>query len=263
MNLYQPQFSQELDLSAKTPERTVLIASTPRCGSHMVGHALTRTGRLGVPYEYLNPANLAEWERRLGTTGAEVTLAEIQKRRTSPNGIFGIKAHFSHCASVGGPDRLFAALPGVRVVHLRRADILRQAISFAIARQTGVWISGQESTSDGAVFDGEMVNDCLNDIALQNARWTQAFAEVGIEPLNIYYEEAERDIAATVTAIARHAGVIGEGDAIDVAAPTTRQSRAGRTDEWIERYAAWSAHRPTAADRVRQKVISAFVGART
>lgn len=262
MNLYQPQFSPERDQSGPPPTRTVLIASTPRCGSHMVGHAMADTGLLGVPFEYLNPANFAAWQQRLGTSGPEATLDEIMSRRTTPNGVFGLKAHFTHCRVIGGPAALFARLPGVRVVHLRRADVLRQAISYAIARQTCVWISGQEGTSDDAVFDGPMIRDCLNDIALQNARWRSAFEDAGIEPRNIYYEEAERDIGATVTAIARHAGAIAPDRTLAVKAPTARQSRAGKTDAWVERYADWSARRPSTAIRMRRKILGALTGAR-
>ena len=66
MNLYHAQFSDSLDLPAVSgPERSVLIASTPRCGSHMIGHAMAGTGLLGVPFEYCNPANHAAWMRRL------------------------------------------------------------------------------------------------------------------------------------------------------------------------------------------------------
>lgn len=257
MNLFQPQFSPDLDLPETPVRRTILIASTPRCGSHMIGHAMAGTGQLGVPYEYLNPANLAEWERRLGTLGAEATLTEIIRRRTTPNGTFAIKAHYSQCATIGGHQRLFEVLPDLHVVHLSRADLLRQAISFAIARQTGVWISGQEATSDAAEFDGAMIRDCLSDIALQNARWRSAFDAAGIRPLNLHYEDAAPEIARTVAAIARHAGIALPEESSRVEAPTTRQSRKSRTEDWIERYAAWSAPTP-----VRRKFLRAIAGAR-
>ena len=71
----------------------------------MVGHAMTRTGLLGVPFEYLNPVNLSEWQKRLGVLGPEATLREIRKRRTSGNGVFGLKAHFSHCDILGRAPR--------------------------------------------------------------------------------------------------------------------------------------------------------------
>lgn len=239
MNLYQAQFSDDLDFDRAgdaVPVRTVLVASTPRCGSHMLGHAMASTGLLGVPFEYCNPANLAEWKRRLGTATTEATLAALMRRRTTGNGVFGIKAHYEHCAQMGGPAGLFAALPGLRVVHLRRADVLRQAISFAIAKQTGVWIRGQEATAEAAVYDPDLIAACLDDIAVQNALWTSAFAERGIEPLSLYYEQVQRDLPAAVASVVRHAGAMPETGVIDVETLTERQGSSARTDDWVRRY---------------------------
>lgn len=238
MPLYEAQFSDSLDLpGSPAPVRTVLIASTPRCGSHMLGHAMATTGLLGVPFEYCNGANLAEWKRRLGTATAEATLAALMARRTTPNGVFGIKAHYAHCAALGGPEGLFAALPGLRAVHLRRADVMRQAVSFAVARQTGVWIRGQEGTGAPARYDADLLADCLAEIALQNALWASAFEEAGIEPLNLYYEEVVRDLPGAVAAVVRFAGALPEDGRIEVEIATARQGNAARTADWIRRFA--------------------------
>ncbi len=238
MKLYDRQFSPDLDLPAVPVTTTVLIASTPRCGSHMLGHAMAATGRLGVPYEYANPANLAEWTRRLDTTAGQETLAALTARRTTPNGVFAIKAHYSHVDGFGGPAAFFDLWPDLRVVHLVRADVLRQAISYAIAKQTGVWIAGQEPEGDLIRFDPDLIAACLDDIAVQNARWTAAFALAGIVPLALRYREVAHDTAATVSRVARHAGVLGPDETLAVAATTQRQSRADRTEDWVARYAA-------------------------
>lgn len=257
MNLYQHQFSEHLDCADSDPRRFILVASTPRCGSHMLGHAMAATGLLGVPFEYLNPSNLAEWQRRLGTPTIRETLAALMRRRTTANGVFALKAHFSHTEILGGVQNFFDLFREVSVVHIRRADVLRQAISYSNARQTGVWITGQEAVSDEARFDAEMIGECLNDIAVQNARWDAAFRAAGIRPLGIYYEDAVADIAACVTAIARHAEVIGATETIAAAAVTSRQSHAARTDDWVERYARAVAKRPSPVRAVRRKLASA------
>jgi trehalose 2-sulfotransferase len=239
MKLYQQQFSDDLDQPpAAEPARTILIASTPRCGSHMLGHAMASTGLLGVPFEYANPANLAEWMQRLGTASPQETFKALMTRRTTANGTFAIKAHYSHCESLGGPDRFLDFWPNLKVVHICRADVLRQAISYAIARQTGVWISGQEAEQDHADCDPGLIAECLDDIAVQNARWISAFAKAGITPLSIRYEDAADNLEATVTEVARHAGVIGADDIAVVTTTTTRQGQSRRTEDWIDLYAA-------------------------
>jgi trehalose 2-sulfotransferase len=239
MKLYQTQFSPELDKpQAVATVKTVLIASTPCCGSHMLGHAMASTGLLGVPFEYANPANLAEWMHRLGTTTAEATFKALMARRTGSNGVFAIKAHFSHCESLGGPAAFLDFWPNLKVVHLCRGDVLRQAISYAVARQTGVWIEGQEAERDDADYDPGLIAECLDDISVQNACWISAFTAAGIAPMSLRYEDVIADVHATVTRIARHMDVIGVGDTTNVSIATTRQARAGRTEDWIRRYAA-------------------------
>lgn len=237
MNLYESQFLDIHDQPApQSKVRAILIASTPRCGSHMVGHAMTRTGSLGVPFEYCNRANMAEWMRRLDKDTPVAALTALMARRTTPNGIFGIKCHFEHGAALGGADKLIAALPNPRIVHLRRADVLRQAISFAVARQTGVWIDGQIATSDTAEYDRDLIVDCLEEIVIQNALWTSLFQRLNLQPLELTYEEAVGDIGAVITSIARFAGVVAPDQCVSGEAQTKRQSRNGRTNEWVERF---------------------------
>jgi trehalose 2-sulfotransferase len=239
MKLYHKQFAEDLDQPVLSlPATTVLIASTPRCGSHMLGHALASTGLMGVPFEYANPANLAEWARRLGTASSEATLQAVMQRRTTPNGIFAIKAHYSHCKTLGGAARFLAHWPNLKVVQLCRTDLLRQAISYAVARQTGVWIDGQEAEQDQAGYDPRLIAECLDDIAMQNARWISAFAAAGITPLTVSYGDAVDDLAGTVSRIARHVGVIGAERTLDVTATTARQGQSGRSEDWIRRYDA-------------------------
>lgn len=255
MKLYQDQFSEAHDQpGTDRPARMILIASTPRCGSHMLGHAMAGSGLLGVPYEYCNPANMAEWQRRLGTATGPDTLRRIMTRRTTPNGVFSLKAHFEHCGPMGGFDGLRALMPGAAVVHIRRADVLRQAISYAVARQTGVWITGQEAVSDSARYDAGLIAACLDDIALQNALWVSSFREAGIRPLDVFYESLVADVAGTVTQVARVAGVIGPDDHVPAEAATTRQSQGSRTEDWIRRYRADSRdRRPGLAARLRRR----------
>ncbi len=238
MNLYQPQFAPALDIADAPPPRTTLvIASTPRCGSHMLGHAIAATHLMGVPYEYCNPANLAEWQTHLKSDGTPATLQGIMQRRTTPNGIFSIKAHYSQTDTLGGPTAFLAAFPDVRIVHLRRADVLRQAISFAIALQTGVWISEQEPIAETVRYDGRMIAACLRDIALQNASWTTAIHASARPSIVLEYEAVCQDLLGTLRRIAGLLGVELPDDALPAAAVTRPQSVTGRTEDWIARFA--------------------------
>src|SRR5690554_4240321 len=110
----------------------------------MLGHALQATGSFGFPLEYGNPSNLAEWKKRLGVDGLPELVSAIQAIRTSPNGVFSIKIHYPHIDNFGGIDVIKKLFPESYFVFLTRKDLLNQAISLSIAKQTGVWISGQK-----------------------------------------------------------------------------------------------------------------------
>jgi len=68
---YPEQFSPAMD---RPPfygrPRWYLIASTPRCGSHFLGHALIESGHFGVPLEYLHRGNLDHWRQSDGISVA-------------------------------------------------------------------------------------------------------------------------------------------------------------------------------------------------
>lgn len=256
MSLFLEQFSEKKDQPyVEGPEKTLLIASTPRCGSHMLGHALAETGHFGVPYEYCNPANLIEWQRRFGTATTAQTVQELMRNRTTPNGVFALKAHFSHTTQLDTPTALLSMLPDVKIVFIRRADILRQAISYAVAYQTGVWITGQKAVSDYAAYDAALIASCLDDIALQNAQWTSYFKRSGIPTCEVFYEAMTRDVEGTVTTIADFADIFLPKDSLVTKAPTKLQGKDARVQEWIERYFAdRREYRHGLIDRARRKI---------
>lgn len=81
MHLYEDQFSEQYDFPRQDkPTKILIIASTGRCGSHMLGHALHKTNKFGFPLEYANPVNLAEWKKRLEIEELQEVLAEIQRK---------------------------------------------------------------------------------------------------------------------------------------------------------------------------------------
>lgn len=238
MMLFESQFSDALDRPyAGTPANTVLIASTPCCGGHLLGRAMAQTGRLGEPFDYASPAHSAEWARRLETTTPETTLAELMARRTTANGVFGIEAHYEHGIAFGTAEKLLAQLPGLKVVHLRRADILRQAVSYAVAKQTGIWISGETGTGDSATYDPGLIDHCLNDIAVQNALWTSLFKQIGVEPFELTYETLAKDLPTAIHDVADYCGVLVPDEAIKITNLPDLNPENRQSESWISRYA--------------------------
>ncbi len=94
MSLMSPSF----DLAQVSGRRRrYAILSTPRCGSTLLGMALTATGRLGVPTEYLNSRAIAAFKALGGEVGLDPLsyLDLMEARRTASSGWFGIKIHLA------------------------------------------------------------------------------------------------------------------------------------------------------------------------
>lgn len=238
MHLYQNQFSEEHDLPlVERPSKVLIIASTARCGSHMLGHALHRTGRFGFPLEYANPVNLGEWRKRLGVNDFEQVLHAIQQRRTSANGVFGIKIHYSHIEQFGSFERLKQFFPNACYVILSRRDVLSQAVSYAIASQTGVWIAGQQPVTDDPRYDFEQIDRCLRQAILHTASWRYTLAASGANYIELDFDQVRRDPARSIEQIARFMEV--EIDALDLPQePVTQRQGNDRNAEWAQRFTA-------------------------
>lgn len=182
-------------------EQFVMIASTPRCGSHFLGHMLGATGECGVPLEYLNAINARYWARRFGVVGLDALFPHIVRHRTTPNGTFTFKAHWKQFAPMS--DQLDALTKGVglsKVIWISRRNLLSQAISFTIAEQTGVWISGARATGE-AQYDYGRIVKAAQTIHHANDAWAEYMAALPEgQGLSLTYEDllTDDDLVARV-----------------------------------------------------------------
>ncbi len=251
MKLYEPQFAKGLDIEGAPPaHRTIIIASTPRSGSHMLGHTIHETGAMGVPFEYANPANLPRWKEMLNAGSDLEAISGIMQRRTTANGVFAIKLHPGHLKPFGGLEGALDFFPNVKVLRIVRSDLLKQAISMSVAQQTGVWLSGQESNGIEPRYDRQRIETCLVALARANARWDVYCAQSGISPLRVEYERLASDTSAEIDRIAQFLGI---SEYQPVAAPPTKSQASGRNSEWVERFANERGAR-NVLDRLRTKL---------
>ncbi|MDO8152701.1 Stf0 family sulfotransferase [Isoptericola sp. b408] len=227
----QPTFSG-------TP-RTYVIASMPRSGSHMLGHLLHGTGQLGSPLEYIHTQHLATWQERLGEPTRAATLQAVMRRRTSPSGWFGVKAHWKQFADVMDDQEVMAVLDPQDWIRITRSDKVAQAVSLVIAQQTKAWISFHQAKGE-PVYDADAITKGIRAFQKQESAWDTFFETRGITPHVVVYEEMLEDPARTVADVCAR---------LDVPVPavlpepgTTRQATAVNA-EWRARYLAESGSR--------------------
>lgn len=239
------------------PRRSLLICTTQRSGSTLLGEAIYFAGGLGCPLEYFHGGFRPGFEQRWGATGFRDYLDALYRRRTDPSGVLAVKLFWrdivdiarevdsaldealSGAASAGlEPEtyrRIFDLLSGLFpdpvFVRLTRQDQLRQAASFAIASMTRSWRRFADSNprrSEDADYAFAVMLRSLASVQRENARWTGFFAANGPPRCTLAYEDLQRDYEGTVRRLFE---ALGRPDA--PIAPPRLQKQAGPHSETL------------------------------
>jgi trehalose 2-sulfotransferase len=240
-------YEGKFDFPARSgpPPLPYLLASVPRTGSTYVSHLLWRSGCLGAPLEYLNYERSGPYGFASGSPELQQQLwRSVLARRTSPNGVFGLKAFPMQLEALAEGNRpLLAEVlstmlpPGApkRVVHLVRRDRIAHIVSYARATLSGVWRKEQESeAAPEPDYSPEAMETAGRWLSAQEAAWDGMFADMRIEPLRLCYEDAVARPEETVRQVADYLGVKLD-PAAEVPVPRIeRQSREG-AKAWVER----------------------------
>jgi LPS sulfotransferase NodH len=252
-------------MDARPP--TYLVCMVQRCGSNLLCEALARTGVAGRPTEYFHPPfpdagelghvwagfEHSHWARERGIATFREFLRAVRSEGSTPNGVFGAKlpwnalaglveklADLPACAALGHAERLVAALDGPRFLHLQRRDRVRQAVSWAIAAQTGHY-SSQDSASRPRLrepsFDLELLDGLSRAIAAGEAGWAAFFAAAGAEPLRLYYEDVVADLEGSLRRILAWLGVQAPAQ-FDLSRLGHERQGGAVNDEWVARFRA-------------------------
>lgn len=212
------------------------VCSVPRSGSSLLCELLCLSGVAGAPTEYLDPEQQARFAETWRTNDLDTYLSALLTKKTSPNGVFGLKTHYDQMAATLGDRDLFDLFDGLRCISIRRADHVEQAISYAIAIQSNQWASTHDAT--GAVrFDRAQITELKAQIERDEQRWDAWFDEHGVEPLHIEYADLVADQIGTTVTVLRHLG-IDPGDSLDGLTPTLTRQADGRSRRWALRYRA-------------------------
>jgi len=248
----------EWDLSpCEQDHQTYFIATTPRTGSTLLCQALWQTGDVGAPKEYLNPMQLRDWEVRLGNRGSQMVhrhlqgpllslvgrgwtaakirrhLIRVRTRRTC-GGWFGLKIHAHHFKRWNARLDMKQHFGSIQWIHLYRTDRVAQAVSWARALQTGVWVHSQQKQRTPR-YNRHLIAWCLSAIDRGERFWKDWFESHHIQPLQLQYHQLTEDLLATTRAVTQFLNiprVTHTGRPIPI---LKRQGDAINTD-WIARF---------------------------
>jgi LPS sulfotransferase NodH len=255
-----PAPAQDLQLRV-----TYLVCSAPRTGSNLLSSGLRDTGVAGQPREYFLPDShgmeyLAGAQPVDGTPLSLAARVPLLLQAGSQGGVFGATMHWveqvrlvaSLREAAETPDRpplecLRAVFPGLRFIWLRRENLLAQAISHYVARQSDVWYVWEgdtpraETSPPPVPFDFEAIQSMLQGAEFEEQGWCKLLAGQEADTLVLTYEELAAGYQGTL------ARVLGFLDIpvpeAGLPAPKLRRQADARNEELERLYLAESARR--------------------
>lgn len=239
-------YEGKFDFPGRPPEITYMLATVPRTGSSWLSHILWRTGCLGAPLEYLNFDKAGPYFFAHDAPSEQNWLwRSVLRRRTSPNGVFGIKCFPMQLEALHQSNPLLlseiwstllpADRPG-RIIYLARRDRTAHAISYARATISGIWRKEQEGSARAEPdYSAAALATAEQWIEAQSAGWEDMFGNLRIEPLRLWYEDVAADPDDAVRKVADYLGVTLDPAAIVQIPAVEKQSEAG-SRAWAERH---------------------------
>jgi LPS sulfotransferase NodH len=232
--------AERFDLNSGVTARTsYIVASSHRSGSSYLCASLWKTGRLGAPWEYLEyKVMMPTMMARLKAASFPDYLEKLMACRTSPNGVFGLKAHFHQFDhALRAFPRILDCLPEPRFIFINRQDKIAQAVSMAKALQNNSWVYFGTAEHEVPLFYSfEFIKRCLQEAVAQAESWLHWF-DGRFDPLVVDYEDVVRDRTAVLRTIARFLGV-DPGTDCDIDLPVTTRQGDSVNEEWLRRFKA-------------------------
>lgn len=231
--------------------QSYFICCLPRSGSWLLADALRSTGRAGRPEEFYWDAFRASYLKRWGDPNLdsfadflELTFAD----GTTPNGVFGAKLHWGELEQLGEaltalgphdavlPDLLHRHFPEPSFVHLRRMDVVRQAISWWRALRSSTWyrVAGEPLAAEPNPTPDWRDVFALEQQLREGERCWQAFFDgLNAPVLHVFYEDLVEDYDGVVSSVLDFLGVTVDEP---LAPPRLQRQRDALTDEWTLAY---------------------------
>jgi LPS sulfotransferase NodH len=224
-----------------------------RTGSTLLCTAIESTRVAGVPREWFNcPPDL------LGTYH-QANHKELQnylwKLGSTDNGVFAInhsfyEPHFTQlietlqkfpsCPStaIKRTDVWSEVFPNHQHIFMTRRNKVRLAVSWWRAIQSGEWhvpVNEQRKTIDlSNAYSFDAINHLYNECSMREAGIQEFFAEGGITPLNIFYEDFSQDYEGTIRKILDYLEI--DSQSVTIAPPAFIKTADTISEEWIQRF---------------------------
>lgn len=202
--------SEANDLAPARCTRRYMICSLPRTGSTLITDALRRTGVAGLPAEYFNERSIRAYGDRFGLRKISVRdyVRFLEHRRTSAEGLFGVKMHYAHLSRFAAAETRNAYLQGFdRFVLVTRKNVVAQAISMVRAQGSGEWNTESPEDAERAkakqvTYQSKVIAHWIGRILFWEEGWNEIFELHQRPVLRVTYEELASSHSAVMERIA-------------------------------------------------------------
>lgn len=248
---HHPQFDQP----ANETQKTYIVFSSGRTGSTWLALGLYKLG-LGVPLEYFNRTQCKGFAARLDVAEGfhdERDLAhyiqEILPIRTTRNGVFGASIHIHQWLNLfqknihnltkhARIDWLIQTLqnsfPNPHFIFLYREDLLMQAISMNIARQTDAWSSTLNELREPQ-YNYQSIKKTLATIVYGVGVCKYFQKQIKAPKLEFLYEDLEQDYDHIIGQILQMLDINIEFES-GLSSKTINKQRTNRNQQWKQRF---------------------------
>jgi trehalose 2-sulfotransferase len=167
-----------------------------------------------VSSDYFDQAERETRTREWGLPTDDLTayVRAMRSAATTPNGVLGSKMMWndfdwlrSSFRPVSGTDAglrfMRTTFPDAQYVWLRRADMVRQGISWWRAAVTDQWALRTEQQAGQPAPDVEGIVPLVRFAEQCEEGWRRWFASTGIQPCQVVYEDLARDRLAVANRV--------------------------------------------------------------
>jgi trehalose 2-sulfotransferase len=233
------------------PAISYVIASIQRSGTHLLCSILRSTGIAGSPREHFLSKPGETWEKRWAAPSRVAYVQNVLRENTAANGVFGTVVMWSYFErmlqmlqeipaykTLNGEQLLAAVFCKPKYIWMRRRNHVEQAVSWAMACQTGVWTQKAEEKSQPQAipkFDFKVIDEWCNRIGTHDKGWGNYFRENQIEPLVLFYEDVVASHRAAAERVLKFLGLPFAPD-IEIPPPAVEKQATRISEEWTARY---------------------------
>ncbi len=191
------------------------------------------------------------WEKRWGTPSRVAYVQHVLRQNTAANGVFGAVVMWSYFErmlqmlqeipaykNLNGAQLFAAVFYKPKYLWLRRRNQIEQAVSWAIACQTGIWTQkAKDKSQPRAVpkFDFKVIDEWCKRIAAHDKGWANYFRENKIEPLVLFYEDVVASHRAAAERVLEFLG-LPFPPGMEIPPPAIEKQATRISEEWAACY---------------------------